>query len=275
MQGQETMTDYRIGVTGCAGRMGTTLLRQIAGTGGCVIAGGSEAAGHPSVGQDVGRAAGLDETGIKITGEAAELFSACDAVLDFTVPKATVLHAGLAAETGTILVAGTTGLGATDEAALTDAAKRTPIIYAANFSVGVNILLRLTELAAETLDEDFDIEIAEMHHRKKVDAPSGTALALGLAAAAGRRVELDGVAQRGRDGITGERRRGDIGFSSLRGGNVVGDHTVVFASDNERVELTHKAQDRSLFSAGAVRAALWARDKPAGLYNMRDVLGLN
>ena len=268
------MADFKIGVAGCTGRMGAALLRQIAGTEGCAIAGGSEAAGHPALGHDVGAAAGLGETGIKITGDPAELFSVSEAVLDFTVPAATVSHASLAAATGTILVAGTTGMSAANEAALADAARRAAIIYAANMSVGVNVLLRLVELAAEVLDEDFDIEIAEMHHRKKVDAPSGTALALGKAAAVGRGVALESVAQRGRDGITGERRRGDIGFGVLRGGNVVGDHTVIFASDNERVELTHRAQDRSLFAAGAVRAALWARGKPAGLYGMRDVLGL-
>jgi 4-hydroxy-tetrahydrodipicolinate reductase len=254
--------------------MGAALLRQIAGTKGCAIAGGSEAAGHPALGRDVGAAAGLGETGVNITGDPAELFGASDVVLDFTVPDATVRHAGLAAESATILVAGTTGMSTGDEAALTEAAKHTAIVYSANMSVGVNVLLRLVELAASILDADFDIEIAEMHHREKLDAPSGTALALGKAAAAGRGVDLERVAQRGRDGITDERRRGDIGFGVLRGGSVVGEHTVIFASDNERVELVHKAQDRSLFSAGAVRAALWARGKPPGLYNMQDVLGL-
>ncbi len=268
------MADFKIGVAGCTGRMGAALLRQITGTEGCVIAAGSEAAAHPAVGNDVGAAAGLSKTGIIITGDPGELFAASEVVIDFTVPEATVLHASLAAETGTILIAGTTGMGFADEATLPEAAKRAAIVYSANFSVGVNVLLRLVELTASVLDEDFDIEIAEMHHREKVDAPSGTALALGMAAAAGRRVDLESVAQRGRDGITGERRRGDIGFGVLRGGSVVGEHTVIFASDNERVELVHKAQDRSLFAAGAVRAALWARGKPAGLYSMRDVLGL-
>ncbi|MCH8183422.1 MAG: 4-hydroxy-tetrahydrodipicolinate reductase [Proteobacteria bacterium] len=268
------MADFKIGVAGCTGRMGMVLLRQIAGTDGCAISGGSEAAGHPALGRDVGAAAGLGEIGIKITADPADLFAASDAVLDFTVPEATVRHASLATETGAILVAGTTGMGSNDEAALTKAAKRAAIVYSANFSVGVNVLMRLVELAASILDEDFDIEIAEMHHREKLDAPSGTALALGKAAAAGRGVELERVAQRGRDGITDERRRGDIGFGVLRGGSVVGEHTVIFASDNERVELVHKAQDRSLFSAGAVRAALWARGKPPGFYDMQDVLGL-
>lgn len=268
------MADFKIGVAGCTGRMGAALLRQIAGTKGCAVAGGSEAAGHTALGRDVGAAVGLGETGTKITGDPAELFGASDAVLDFTAPEATVHHASLAAETGTVFVAGTTGLSAAAEAALAEAAKRTAIVYAANFSVGVNVLLRLVEMAASVLDEDFDIEIAEIHHREKLDAPSGTALALGKAAAAGRGVDLERVAQRGRDGITDERRRGDIGFGVLRGGSVVGEHTVIFASDNERVELVHKAQDRSLFSAGAVRAALWARGKPPGLYSMQDVLGL-
>ncbi len=269
------MADMKIGVAGCTGRMGATLLRQIAGTKGCAIAGGSEAAGHPSIGRDVGRTAGLDELGLSITGDPAELFEASQAVLDFTVPEASVLHASLAGETGTILVIGTTGMHSADEAALPEAGKRATIVYSANMSVGVNVLLRLVEETATILGDDFDIEIAEMHHREKVDAPSGTALALGAAAAAGRRVELESVAQRGRNGITGARRRGDIGFGVLRGGSVVGEHSVIFASDNERVELVHKAQDRSLFAAGAVRAALWARGKPPGVYSMRDVLGFN
>ncbi len=269
------MADLEIGVAGCAGRMGQMLLHQVAATPGCVIAGGSEAPGGAMVGLDVGTMARLPDTSIPIVDSATALFETCDAVLDFTVPAATVENARAAAAQGKILVAGTTGLTADDEAVLHDAAKRTAIVYAANMSVGVNVLAQAVKQVAATLGPDaFDIEIVEMHHRNKVDAPSGTALLLGRAAAEGRRVELDDVADRGRDGITGARQQGHIGFAALRGGGVPGDHTVIFASDNERIELTHRAQDRSLFAAGAIRAALWARGKAPGLYDMKDVLGL-
>ncbi|HSV29277.1 MAG TPA: 4-hydroxy-tetrahydrodipicolinate reductase, partial [Candidatus Omnitrophota bacterium] len=197
-----------------------------------------------------------------------------DAVIDFTAPAATVTHAGMAAAAGKVLVVGTTGLSKDDEAKLQQAADRVPVVYAPNFSVGVNLLMALTERAASILGDDYDIEIVEMHHRHKVDAPSGTALGLGRAAAAGRGVPLDSVWCKARDGHTGARPKGEIGFATLRGGDVVGDHTVMFAAEGERVELTHKASSRAVFAKGAVRAALWAKGKPAGLYTMRDVLGL-
>lgn len=269
------MADLKIGIAGCAGRMGQTLLRQVAATPGCVIAGGSEAPGGAAVGHDVAALAGLPATGIAVVDSADALFAACDAVLDFTAPTATVAHARAAATQRKILIAGTTGMGAEDEAVLRDASRQTAIVFAANMSVGVNVLAQVVKQVAALLGpEAFDIEVVEMHHRNKVDAPSGTALLLGRAAAQGRGVDLDAVADRGRDGITGARQTGHIGFASLRGGSVPGDHTVVFASDSERLELTHRAQDRSLFAAGAVRAALWAHGKPAGLYDMTDVLGL-
>ena len=264
----------RIGVTGCAGRMGLTLLRHIAAHANGVIAGGCEAPGHAAVGRDVGDLAGLASLGVNVSDDAAGLFEASDAVVDFTAPAATVRHAQLAAQTGTALIAGTTGLSADDEAALANAAQSAAIVYAANMSVGVNLLLPVTEQLASRLDESFDIEIVEMHHRHKVDAPSGTALAFGRAAAAGRGVDLDEAAERGRDGHTGARTPGAIGFASLRGGAVAGDHTIIYASDNERIELTHRARDTGLFAAGAVRAALWTEGKPPGLYGMKDVLGL-
>jgi 4-hydroxy-tetrahydrodipicolinate reductase len=269
------MADLKIGIAGCAGRMGQTLLRQVAATPGCVIAGGSEAPGGAAVGHDVAALAGLPAAGIAVVDCADALFAACDAVLDFTAPTATVAHARAAATQRKILIAGTTGMGAEDEAVLRDASRQTAIVFAANMSVGVNVLAQVVKQVAALLGpEAFDIEVVEMHHRNKVDAPSGTALLLGRAAAQGRGVDLDAVADRGRDGITGARQTGHIGFASLRGGSVPGDHTVVFASDSERLELTHRAQDRSLFAAGAVRAALWAHGKPAGLYDMTDVLGL-
>jgi 4-hydroxy-tetrahydrodipicolinate reductase len=194
-------------------------------------------------------------------------------VLDFTAPEATAKHVALAAASGTAMVVGTTGTEGETDARVAEAAKRTAIVKAANMSVGVNLLLQLTRQAAASLDPDFDIEIVEMHHRHKVDAPSGTALALGRAAAAGRGVRHDEVAARGRNGITGPRRRGDIGYAVLRGGNVAGEHSVVFAADNERIELTHKAGDRAIFARGGVRAAIWVHGKAPGLYSYFDVLG--
>ncbi|MBL4894228.1 MAG: 4-hydroxy-tetrahydrodipicolinate reductase, partial [Emcibacter sp.] len=197
-----------------------------------------------------------------------------DVIIDFTCPTATVLHAAYATKYGTVHITGTTGMTEEDEKSLHNAAKSVAVVYASNFSLGVNLLFYLTRQAAAMLDEDFDIEILEMHHRHKVDAPSGTALSLGHQAAAGRGVALDDVADRGRDGITGARKRGDIGFAVLRGGNVAGEHTVSFNADSERIELTHKAGDRAIFARGAVKAALWAAQQDAGLYDMFDVLGL-
>ena len=247
----------RIGVTGCTGGMGTALLRHIAAHADARIAGGSEAPGHAAIGQDVGTYTGLAALNLTITGD-----------------PATVRHAALAAETKTALVAGTTGLSSGDEATLAKAAQTTAIVYAANMSVGVNLLLAVTEQLASQLDDAFDIEILEMHHRRKLDAPSGTALAFGRAAAAGRGVDLDAVAERSRDGHTGARQTGAIGFASLRGGTVAGEHTIVFAADNEQIEIIHRARNNGLFAAGALRAALWTADKPPGLYSMKDVLGL-
>lgn len=265
----------KIGIVGCAGRMGRMLVKAVHDTKGAELAGGSEAPHSDAVGEDPALLAGLPASGLKITGDARALFEASDAVVDFTAPAATVMHAKLAAETGTALVPGTTGLDADQQAAIAKAAKSVAIVQAANYSVGVNLLLGLTEQAAKMLGPDFDIEVLEMHHRHKVDAPSGTALALGHAAAAGRGVKLDAVSDRVRDGHTGERVSGHIGFATLRGGMVVGDHSVIFASDDERIEITHKAADRGLFAKGAVLAALWASGKPAGLYSMRDVLGFD
>jgi 4-hydroxy-tetrahydrodipicolinate reductase len=210
---------------------------------------------------------------VALTSDTRALFEAADAVIDFTVPAATAAHAALAAETGTVLVIGTTGLQVQHQDAIERAANKTALVQAANYSVGVNVLQGLVEQAARILPEIYDIEIVEMHHRHKVDAPSGTALALGHAAAKGRDVNLDDVADKVRDGITGARRSGDIGFATLRGGDVVGDHTVMFAGPGERVEITHKAASREIFASGAVRAAIWACGQKPGLYSMQDVLG--
>ncbi|MBI3453347.1 MAG: 4-hydroxy-tetrahydrodipicolinate reductase [Rhodospirillales bacterium] len=269
------MADYRIGVVGCGGRMGQMLAREIAGTAGCALVGGTEVAGSPFVGRDLGEVAGLGPMRVKIGADAKALFADADAVLDFTRPKATVEHARLAAAAGKVLVIGTTGFEPDQEAAIVEAAKRAPIVWAPNMSLGVNLLIALVEQAAAKLGPDYDIEIFEIHHRHKVDAPSGTALALGEAAARGRKTKLADVAARGRDGITGARKLGAIGFASLRGGGEVGDHTVMFCGESERIELTHKATGRQIYTRGAVRAALWARGRPPGLYGMKDILGLD
>jgi 4-hydroxy-tetrahydrodipicolinate reductase len=265
----------KIGIVGCGGRMGRMLVRAVAATDGAELAGGTEAKGSPLVGADPYQLAGLDPSGLKLIDDAKALFEISDVVIDFTAPAATAMHAELAAETGTALIPGTTGLSNDQQAKIDAASKKVAVVQAANYSVGVNLLLGLTEQTAAILGDDYDIEVLEMHHRHKVDAPSGTALALGKAAAAGRNVDLDDVSQRVRDGHTGERKRGDIGFATLRGGMVVGDHSVIFAADEERIELTHKAADRAVFAKGAVRAALWTEDQAPGLYSMRDVLGFN
>lgn len=268
------MSDLKIGIVGAAGRMGRMLVKQVSETAGCEICGGTEPAGSPDIGKDVHALAGLEPSGILIAENTENLFGEADAVIDFTAPAASVAHAKLAAKSGKILVIGTTGLSNEQQAEITACGDSAVIVQGANMSLGVNLLAQLTRKIAAILDDEFDVEILEMHHHHKVDAPSGTALLLGKAAAAGRGVQHNNVADRGRDGITGARKRGDIGYAVLRGGNVVGDHTVIFAAENERIELTHKAGDRSIFARGAVRAALWAKDKPAGNYDMMDVLGL-
>jgi 4-hydroxy-tetrahydrodipicolinate reductase len=264
----------KVGIVGCAGRMGQMLVRTVAASDRCLVVGGSERSGASVVGKDLGLVAGIDALGVSVTDDAQELFTHADAVLEFTSPAATVQHAEIAAKKKKIHVIGTTGFEPPQLQALNRAAKHTAIVLAPNMSVGVNLLLRMVEQMAHALDADWDIEVLEMHHRGKVDAPSGTALALGRAAAAGRDVDLDHVAKRVRDGITGARKRGDIGFAVLRGGDVVSDHRVIFASDGERVELSHVATSREIYARGALRAALWAQSKPPGLYSMADVLGL-
>ena len=268
------MGKMKIVVTGAAGRMGRELVRAVHGREDCVLSGALEQKGSLALGQDAGLLAGLGRLGVLITDDALEAFAKSDAVLDFTVPAASGEFAGLAANARIVHVLGTTGLGPEHDAKIASAARHATIIAAGNMSLGVNLLTALTRKVAAALDADFDIEIFEMHHRHKVDAPSGTALMLGRAAAEGRGVDFDKASVRGRDGHTGERRRGDIGFASLRGGSVVGDHTVIFAADGEIVELTHRAGDRGIFARGAVRAALWGRGKPPGLYSMMDVLGI-
>jgi 4-hydroxy-tetrahydrodipicolinate reductase len=268
------MADMRLVILGAGGRMGRTLVKMIADTAGATVVGAVEQPGSPLIGQDAGVLAGLPASGVKLTADLKPLLKQADGMLDFTVPAATVAACALAAEAGVVHVVGTTGLTADDMGKLKVAAARTAILQAGNMSLGVNLLTAVVRRVARALDEDYDIEIVEMHHNKKIDAPSGTALMLGQAAAQGRQVDLDQRSARGRDGITGARKRGDVGFAALRGGTVVGEHSVVFAGPAERIELTHRAEDRALFARGAVKAALWARGKPPGLYSMADVLGL-
>ncbi len=263
----------KIGIVGCMGRMGQMLVSAVLADSGAQLSGGTERAESSAIGQDLGKALG-QVTGLTVSADPHALFETSDAIIDFTSPAATRMHAELAAKTNTILVVGTTGLSQDDETVLMQAALTVPVVYAPNFSVGVVLLTALVERAAAALDNSYDIEIVEMHHRHKVDAPSGTALALGKAAAKGRHIALDQVWQKSRDGHTGPRRRGEIGFAALRGGDVVGDHTVIFAGDGERIEIAHKASNRMGFAAGAVRAALWSQDRLPGLYTMVDVLGL-
>lgn len=264
----------RLAVAGAAGRMGRTLARIIHETKGVTLAGGLERQGSECIGQDFGTLAGLGPLGVAVTADAHGLVSNVDGIIDFTVPAATVALAEIAAQKGIVHVIGTTGLSEAEEKAVDAAAKKAVIVKSGNMSLGVNLLAALVARAAAALGEEFDIEIAEMHHRMKVDAPSGTALLLGEAAAKGRAISLKERSVRSRDGHTGARKAGDIGFATLRGGSVVGDHTVVFAGDGERIELSHRAESRDIFARGAVKAALWAHGKKPGRYSMADVLNL-
>ena len=266
----------KIGVLGCAGRMGRAVMAELLASPGLDLAGGVESPGHIALGQDLGALAGSEPIGRTASDDADALLAAADVVIEFSTPAATVAHAELAAANGTGHVIGTTGIGPDQAARITEAAERTPILWAANMSLGINLLLGVAEQVARALGPDvFDIEILEFHHKHKVDAPSGTALALGAAVARGRGVSLSEVADRGRDGLTGARKAGAIGFAALRGGDAVGDHTVIFAGAGERLELTHRASDRGIYARGAVRAAQWLHGRPPGLYGMAEVLGLN
>jgi len=269
------MSEMGLVVVGAAGRMGQTLIRTIHAMEGVRVVGAVERAGSPHIGRDAGELAGVGTIDVAITDDPLPAFAKADGVLDFTVPAATVTFAGYAAQAHIVHVIGTTGLGAEHEAAIEAAARHAMIVKSGNMSLGVNLLAVLVRQAAKALDAaDFDIEIVEMHHRHKVDAPSGTALLLGRAAAEGRGVDLGEKSVRVRDGHTGARETGTIGFATLRGGSVVGDHSVILAGTGERITLSHQAEDRSIFARGAVKAALWARDRKPGLYSMLDVLGL-
>jgi 4-hydroxy-tetrahydrodipicolinate reductase len=261
-------------VVGAGGRMGKTLIRAVSEMPGVSLHAAIERPGSPLIGQDSGLIAGLSPNGIPIGDDALTACVVAHGLLDFTMPAATLEFAEIAAQARLVHVIGTTGLGDADMARLKIAARHTAIIQSGNFSLGVNMLAALVERAAHSLQSGWDLEIVEMHHRMKVDAPSGTALLLGEAAAKGRSVTLKERAIRARDGHTGARPEGAIGFQALRGGSVIGDHTVILAGEGERIELRHIAEDRGLFAQGAVRAALWGRDQRPGLYSMANVLGI-
>jgi len=268
------VSPVRVLVAGCAGRMGRAVLEAVRADPELELAGGFDRSDCGETGVDLGRLIGVDDLGLAVADRIDRGLRQADALIDFTAPAASADNAHRAAEAGLAFVVGTTGFDAAQERAIAEAARAIPIVKSGNMSLGVNLLAALVEKAAAALDDRFDIEILEMHHRHKVDAPSGTALLLGAAAARGRGVDLAAKSDRVRDGAPGPRRAGDIGFAVLRGGGVVGEHEVAFASDEEILRLSHVAMDRSLFAKGAARAAKWAKGRAPGLYSMRDVLGL-
>ncbi len=263
-----------IAITGASGRMGQMLIKTVSESDKVRLVGAVEREGHEWVGRDVGEAMGGAALGVTVTDQPLEAFAKAQAVIDFTAPAATIAFAKLAAQARAVHVIGTTGMTDDDIAQLEPCGRHAVIVRAGNMSLGVNLLTKLTQQVAAALDEDFDIEIIEAHHRHKVDAPSGTALMLGEAAAEGRGVDLKDVTDSGRDGITGARKRGDIGFTAIRGGDIIGEHDVMFACDGEQIILRHKATDRSLFAKGALKAAIWGQGQKPGEYDMFDVLGL-
>lgn len=265
----------RIAIAGGSGRMGRMLTSCIDESDAAQLSAVLERPGHAWIGQDLGEVMGGAARGLIVTDSVDAAFESSDALIDFTSPVATVDFAQAAARAGKIHIVGTTGMNAQEIAAVDAAAQSAVIVRAGNMSLGVNLLVQLTRQVAAALDDDYDIEIIEAHHNQKVDAPSGTALMLGQAAADGRGVSLDAVSDRARDGITGARRKGNIGFAAIRGGDIVGEHDVLFAAAGERIVLRHVASDRSVFARGAVKAAVWARGRAAGAYDMMDVLGLN
>ena len=269
------MSDMKLAVMGAGGRMGGALIREISQTPNAVVVAALDREDSPAIGKDSGVLSSIGENGIAISSDLEKGLDACDGVIDFTAPQATVALSKKVADHNCIHVIGTTGCTAEEDAEIAVSAQNATIIKSGNMSLGINLLAVLVEKAASALAaSDFDLEVLEMHHKHKVDAPSGTALLLGEAAARGRGIDLANNSVRTRDGITGAREEGTIGFATLRGGSVIGDHSVILAGAGERIELSHSAQDRSLFATGAVKAALWGYGKPTGLYSMRDVLGL-
>jgi len=272
---KKIMSDMGLVVAGAGGRMGRAVIKAIAETDGVVLAGAVEAPGAAVIGRDAGELVGLGHAGIAVSAVPPTALAGADGLIDFTTPAATVALAEASAAHGLVHVIGTTGLTPAHEKLVGAAALRARIVKSGNMSLGVNLVAALVKQVARSLGDEFDIEILEMHHNRKIDAPSGTALLLGAAAAAGRDIDLAEHSVRVRDGHTGARKAGTVGFASLRGGSVVGEHSVIFAGPHERIELIHKAEDRMIFARGAIKAALWGRGQKPGLYSMTDVLGLS
>ena len=269
------MTDLlKVVVTGASGRMGQTLVSLIIKSEKLKLVGAIERLNHEWVGQDIGVAMGGSELGVVVSEDPIEVIANADAVIDFTTPSATIEFSKLAAQARAIHIIGTTGMSEEDLEKIKAASFHSVVVRAGNMSLGVNLLVALTKKVAAALDDEFDVEIIEAHHKHKVDAPSGTALMLGEAAADGRGIKLAELAERGRDGITGARNKGSIGFSSIRGGDIIGKHDVLFASNGEQLTLSHNATDRNIFARGAIKAVIWGINKKPGQYDMMDVLGL-
>ena len=269
------MTDLRVAIAGAGGRMGAANIRAVTATPGLVVHSAFERPGSGAIGRDAGEFTGIEKLGVTIGDDPNAALVGADAIIDFTGPAVSVMLSEIAAERGLVDIIGTTGCSKEEDWAIAKAGSAgASIVKTGNFSLGVNMLAGLVRQAAAALP-DYDIEVLEMHHNRKVDAPSGTALMLGRAAAEGRGVEFDANAVLSREGHTGARAPGSIGFATLRGGNVIGEHTVFFVGETERIEIAHRATDRGMFAAGAIRAALWAKDQPPGFYDMADVLGFN
>ena len=268
------MKNPGITITGASGRMGKMLVKEVLESKSARLVGAVERVGHAWVGLDLGEAMGGSANGIIVTDDPLKAFALSQAIIDFTAPNATIEFAALAAQARAVHVIGTTGMTDQEIAALEPASRHAVIVRAGNMSLGVNILTKLVEKVSAALDDDFDIEIIESHHRHKVDAPSGTALMLGEAAAAGRGVKLAEIRDGIRDGVAGARTTGNIGFASIRGGDIIGEHDVLFAAAGEQITLRHLATDRRIFARGALKAALWGQNQKPGHYDMMDVLGL-
>ena len=268
------MKNPGITITGASGRMGKMLVKEVLESKSARLVGAVERVGHAWVGLDLGEAMGGSANGIIVTDDPLKAFALSQAIIDFTAPNATIEFAALAAQARAVHVIGTTGMTDQEIAALEPASRHAVIVRAGNMSLGVNILTKLVEKVSAALDDDFDIEIIESHHRHKVDAPSGTALMLGEAAAAGRGVKLADIRDGIRDGVAGARTTGNIGFASIRGGDIIGEHDVLFAAAGEQITLRHLATDRRIFARGALKAALWGQNQKPGHYDMMDVLGL-
>lgn len=264
----------QIAVVGASGRMGQMLVKAISDDEGAILVGVTERPGHDWVGKDIGRLLKGEANGIIVSDDPIDIFSRAEAVIDFTIPGVTISHAVLAAQARIVHVIGTTGFSNDQLTSLEVASEHATVIRAGNFSLGVNLLVQLTQQVAAALDEDYDIEILEMHHNKKIDAPSGTALMLGEAAAMGREIPLNDPSESSIFDSREKRKKGSIGFASLRGGDVVGEHDVIFSALGERIVLKHVATDRMIYARGAVKAAIWGMHKGPGQYNMTDVLGL-